>query len=87
MLQMSDLHAIARTLADDIMLLAKGSRALHILQVAFEATLIHMEDIGGRLAPTNPVSLLPFLHTVRGLPLMFGHPFSSKYRWFPISET
>ena len=33
------------------MLLARGTRALHILQVAFEATMIHIADIGGRLAP------------------------------------
>ena len=50
---MSDFHANARTLADDIMFLAKGSRVLHIIQVAFEATLIHIADIGGKLAPAK----------------------------------
>ena len=36
MLQMEELGAIPRTLAEDIMLLAKGSRALHIIKAAFE---------------------------------------------------
>ena len=53
MLQITQFHAMARTLADEIMIIARGSRALHIIQAAFEATMEHIADIGGRLAPSK----------------------------------
>eukprot|EP00973_Karenia_brevis_P093347 12416940-Karenia_brevis.AAC.1 len=46
-------HAEPRTLADDIMLIAKGSRALRIFHNAFNKTILHLNELGGRLAPTN----------------------------------
>eukprot|EP00973_Karenia_brevis_P039592 5467371-Karenia_brevis.AAC.1 len=51
MQQMTSIHAIPRSLADDVMLLARGSRALHIFQRGFEDTMSHLIDMGGRLAP------------------------------------
>ena len=53
LVRITQFHAIARTLADDIMIMARGSRALHIIQAAFEATMEHIADIGGRLAPAK----------------------------------
>eukprot|EP00973_Karenia_brevis_P035617 4913050-Karenia_brevis.AAC.1 len=48
---MDAVHAMPRTLADDIMLLARGARALHIFKHAFELTMTHLLDLGGKLAP------------------------------------
>ena len=50
-LQMIALGAIPRTLADDLLLMAKGSRALHLFSFAFNATIEHLQDMGGRIAP------------------------------------
>eukprot|EP00973_Karenia_brevis_P061621 8569134-Karenia_brevis.AAC.1 len=52
-LQMQRLGAIPRTLADDLLLLTKGRRALHLFAHAFSATMEHLQDIGGRIAPTK----------------------------------
>eukprot|EP00973_Karenia_brevis_P041155 5693300-Karenia_brevis.AAC.1 len=51
MAQMLSLNAVPRTLADDLMLITRGSRALHVFQRAFELTMEHLIDLGGRLAP------------------------------------
>eukprot|EP00973_Karenia_brevis_P037406 5157762-Karenia_brevis.AAC.1 len=49
--QMVAAHAEPRTLADDVLLITKGRRALHIFHHAFNLTITHLIDIGGRLAP------------------------------------
>eukprot|EP00973_Karenia_brevis_P051165 7106913-Karenia_brevis.AAC.1 len=49
--QMLSIHAEPRTLADDALLMARGKRALHIFHHAFDLTIIHLTDIGGKLAP------------------------------------
>ena len=90
MLQMEELGAIPRTLADDIMLLAKDSRVLHVIQVAFETTMDHLHDLGGRLAPSKSrvfaTSLPLFHHTARGLQLTSGAPYNSRFNWLQTSE-
>ena len=48
--QMLELGATPRTLADDLMLMAYGSRALHIFKHAFTLTLQHLVDLGGKLS-------------------------------------
>ena len=40
-----------RTLADDILVLTKGYRALHVFSSVFQATIDHMECLGGKVAP------------------------------------
>ena len=52
-LQMISMGAIPRTLADDLLLMAKGSRALHLFSRAFDATMVHLQDLGGRIAPSK----------------------------------
>ena len=74
---MSDFHATAQTLADDIRLLAKGSLALHSIQVAFEATMIHIADIGGKLAPAKS-RVFATLSTHRS--------WLASYVWAPIQQ-
>ena len=48
--QMLEVGASPRTLADDLMLMAHGSRALHIFKHAFTLTLQHLVDLGGKLS-------------------------------------
>eukprot|EP00973_Karenia_brevis_P073163 10163488-Karenia_brevis.AAC.1 len=45
------LGAQPRALADDLLLTSCGTRALHVFQVGFTATIRHLVDLGGRLAP------------------------------------
>ena len=51
MQQMLPLHAVPRTLADDLLVYTTGSRALHLFRRALLATMHHLFDLGGRLAP------------------------------------
>ena len=53
MIQMKALHAIPRTLADDLLVYITGSRALHLFRGAMLATMRHLFDLGGGLAPTK----------------------------------
>eukprot|EP00973_Karenia_brevis_P085309 11839286-Karenia_brevis.AAC.1 len=50
---MLSLGANPRTLADDLLLTSCGNRALHVFQAGFEATIRHLMDLGGRLAPSK----------------------------------
>ena len=50
---MTALHAVPRTLADDLLVYTTGSRALHLFRRAMLATMRHLLDLGGRLAPTK----------------------------------
>ena len=43
--------AIARMLADDLLLLVRGSRALYGFAHIFHLTMVHLDDLGGRIAP------------------------------------
>ena len=52
-LQMASLAAMARTLADDILLLTKGGRALHLFHEAFNLIILHLHDLGGKVAPAK----------------------------------
>eukprot|EP00973_Karenia_brevis_P025190 3474774-Karenia_brevis.AAC.1 len=53
MVQMQNLRAIPRTLADDLLLLTRGRRALHLFQHAFSLTIEHLQDLGGKIAPAK----------------------------------
>eukprot|EP00973_Karenia_brevis_P044146 6116609-Karenia_brevis.AAC.1 len=55
---MQSLGATPRTLADDLLLTTTGSRALNVFKVAFNKTIEHMIDLGGRLSPQKS-NLLP----------------------------
>eukprot|EP00973_Karenia_brevis_P047380 6578004-Karenia_brevis.AAC.1 len=48
---MSELTAIPRTLADDLLLTTSGPRALDLFRHCFTLTIRHLMDIGGRLSP------------------------------------
>eukprot|EP00973_Karenia_brevis_P064832 9005585-Karenia_brevis.AAC.1 len=52
-LQMVHMKALPRTLADDLLLITKGPRALHLFQVAFASTIQHLQALGGRVAPAK----------------------------------
>eukprot|EP00973_Karenia_brevis_P012574 1706378-Karenia_brevis.AAC.1 len=47
---MSSYGAKPRTLADDLLITTSGSRALHIFQASFTATITHLIDLGGKLS-------------------------------------
>eukprot|EP00973_Karenia_brevis_P010094 1366533-Karenia_brevis.AAC.1 len=47
---MYSMGANPRTLADDLLVNSSGSRALHVFQAAFEATITHLLDLGGKLS-------------------------------------
>eukprot|EP00973_Karenia_brevis_P093384 12417085-Karenia_brevis.AAC.1 len=49
-IQMYSIGANPRTLADDLLVNSSGSRALHVFQAAFEATITHLLDLGGKLS-------------------------------------
>eukprot|EP00973_Karenia_brevis_P079245 10995876-Karenia_brevis.AAC.1 len=51
MTQMHEIGAMPRTLADDLLLIAKGNRAGHLFGHAFDLTMVHLQDLGGRIAP------------------------------------
>ena len=53
MQQVHTLGVMPRTLADDIMLLVTGSRALHVFSQAFHLTLEQLHDLGGKIAPSK----------------------------------
>eukprot|EP00973_Karenia_brevis_P021206 2913839-Karenia_brevis.AAC.1 len=59
------------------MLLARGSRALHIFQQAFEATMTHLCDLGGKIAP----------HKSRLFSTCASHrSWLADYCWVPIGQ-
>ena len=49
--QMASFNIRARTLADDLFLSSTGTYALKSFVAAFNLTLSHMQDLGGRLSP------------------------------------
>eukprot|EP00973_Karenia_brevis_P037745 5206994-Karenia_brevis.AAC.1 len=51
--QMCDLGAKPRSLADDMFITSVGSDALGKFNAAFNATLIHIGDFGGRVATSK----------------------------------
>ena len=53
MVQVSELGAIARTLADDLLVLVTGTRVLHVFAHVFHITMVHLHDLGGQIAPTK----------------------------------
>ena len=50
MLHIATFAVTVRTLADDLMIMSRGDRALHNLQLAMDATFQHLSDLGGKLA-------------------------------------
>ena len=53
MLQVQELGAVAHTLADELLLMVTGTRVLHVIQNALHLTMIHLHDLGGRIAPNK----------------------------------
>ena len=53
LVQMMKLQTLPRTLADDLLLITKGSRALHLFQSAFSRTIQHLQELGGKIAPSK----------------------------------
>eukprot|EP00973_Karenia_brevis_P027920 3844858-Karenia_brevis.AAC.1 len=47
---MYSIGANPRTLADDLLVNTSGARALHVFQAAFDSTIIHLTDLGGKLS-------------------------------------
>ena len=52
-LQISEFGAIARTLADDLLVLVSGHRVLSVFTHVFHLTMVHLHDLGGKIAPTK----------------------------------
>ena len=77
-LQMESIGAMARTLADDILLLTKGGRALNLFHEAFNLTMVHLHDLGGKVAPAK--SLL-FATCVR------HRHWLRRHVWIPLGQT
>ena len=46
--QVQELGGIARTMADDLLLLVRGSRALHGFHHIFHLTMVHLHDLGAK---------------------------------------
>eukprot|EP00973_Karenia_brevis_P078718 10926234-Karenia_brevis.AAC.1 len=76
--QMLSIHACPRTLADDILVTAKGSRALHIFHLAFDLTIRHLLDLGGKLAPGKSKIFASFASHRRWL---------ASYVWDRVNQT
>ena len=50
-LQISQFGALARTLADDLLVLVQGFRVLSVFAHVFDLTMVHLHDLGGKIAP------------------------------------
>ena len=75
---MLSLHAVPRKLAGDLMLLSKGIRPLQIFRQAFEATVAHVTDSGGKLAPNKSrIFATAVSHRVGTDPA--AHPLSAQF--------
>ena len=77
-LQMEAIGAMARVLADDILLLTKGGRALHLFHEAFNLTIIHLHDLGGKVSPAKSLvfsTVVRFRHWLR------------RHTWVPLAQT
>ena len=77
-LQMESVGAMARTLADDILLLTKGGRALNLFHEAFNFTMVHLHDLGGKVAPAKS---LVFSTCVR------HRHWLRRHVWIPLGQT
>ena len=53
MIQVQELGAIARTLADNLLVMVTGTRVLHVFSHVFHIITVHLHDLGGRIAPTK----------------------------------
>ena len=53
MVQIGVYGAIARTLADDLLVLVSGPRVLSVFTHVVHLTMVHLHDFGGRIAPTK----------------------------------
>ena len=51
MLQVQEIGATARTLADDLLVIVSGHRVLSVFAHIFHLTMVHLHDLGGRIAP------------------------------------
>eukprot|EP00973_Karenia_brevis_P049247 6830896-Karenia_brevis.AAC.1 len=52
---MRSMNVVPRALADDVLLTSSGDCALTLFTLAFTATLEHLTNSGGRLAPAKSV--------------------------------
>ena len=69
---------MARVLADDILLLTKGGRALHLFHEAFNLTTVHLHDLGGKVAPAKSLvfsTIVRYRHWLR------------RHNWVPLAQT
>ena len=67
-----------RTLADDLLVYTTGSRALHLFPRALLATMHHLFDLGGRLAPEKS-NLFTTVHNYKSwLAVELWAPFASQ---------
>ena len=55
MLQMASLGALPKALADDLLLVTTGTNALRRFAQAFQATIHHLHDMGGRIASAKSI--------------------------------
>eukprot|EP00973_Karenia_brevis_P069399 9650728-Karenia_brevis.AAC.1 len=81
-MQMRTLNMQARTLADDLFLTTKIDNAtqhsLHIFARAFNMTMQHLQDLGGRIAP----------HKSKIIATTTAHrEWLKRFRWAPINTT
>ena len=75
---MESIGAMARVLADDILLLTKGGRALHLFHEAFSLTIVHLHDLGGKVAPAESLvfsTVIRYRHWLR------------RHIWLPLAQT
>ena len=50
-IQMESMDVMPRTLADDLMITVVGNKALTLFARAYNATIEHLQALGGKLAP------------------------------------
>ena len=50
LVHMKELSAKPRALADDILLITTGPNARDTFNIAFNATLVHLQDMGARIS-------------------------------------
>ena len=77
LLQMERLGAMPRTLADDVLLLTKGGRALNLFHEAFNQTIQHLYKLCGRVAPAKSLVFVTVSHHRQWL---------KRHVWVPLRQ-
>ena len=74
-LQISEFGATARTLADDLLVILSGSqKILTVFTHVFHLTMVHLHDLGGKIAPSKSKISPPYLITEDGYKHTHGRP-------------